>query len=155
RLGERLFERTSRSIALTPAGEILLGYARRILELNDESVRRIAEPPVKGVIRLGITEYFVPTELARILSRFAMAYPDVQLEARMGLSRELRDEMAAGRLDAAIVRLATHESVKAIWKEAQVWVAPEGLAPGRGDVVPLVLLPAPCVLRQHALESMK
>src|SRR5215470_588215 len=110
-LGERLFERTSRAIALTPAGETLLGYARRILELNDESVRRIAEPPVKGVIRLGITEYFVPTELARILSRFAMAYPDVQLEARMGLSRELREEMAAGRLDAAIVRLATHEGV--------------------------------------------
>jgi DNA-binding transcriptional LysR family regulator len=154
-LGEKLFERTSRSIALTLAGETLLGYARRILELNDESVRRIAEPPVRGVIRLGITEYFVPTELPRILSRFAMAYPDVQLEARMGLSRELREEMAAGRLDAVIVRLAPHERVKAIWREAQVWVTREGFTPERGDVVPLVLLPAPCVLRQHALESMK
>ena len=154
-LGERLFERTSRSIALTPAGETLLGYARRILELNDESVRRIAEPPIRGVIRLGITEYFVPTELPRILSRFAVSYRDVQLEARMGLSRELREELVAGRLDAVIVRLNPRDRVKAIWREAQVWVAREGYTSGPGDVVPLVLLPAPCVLRQHALESMK
>jgi len=154
-LGQKVFERTSRSLALTPAGETLLGYARRILELNDESVRRIAEPPVTGAIRLGITEYFVPSELPRVLSRFAMAYPGVQLEARMGLSRELREEMVAERLDAVLVRLAPHERAKAIWREAQVWVAREGFAPERGDVVALALLPAPCVLRQHAIESMK
>src|SRR5262245_14905926 len=62
-VGQRVFERSSRSLALTPAGETLLGYARRILDLNDESVRRVAEPPVTGEIRLGITEYFVPTAL--------------------------------------------------------------------------------------------
>src|SRR5262250_3806919 len=116
-LGQKVFERTSRSLALTPAGETLLGYARRILELNDESVRRVAEPPVTGAIRLGITEYFVPIELPRILSRFAMAYPGVRLEARMGLSRELREEMVAERLDAVLVRLAPHERAKAIWRE--------------------------------------
>ena len=47
-VGKKVFERTSRSLALTPEGEMLLGYARRILELNDETVRRIAEPPVTG-----------------------------------------------------------------------------------------------------------
>src|SRR5512144_1043719 len=99
-LGHRVFERTSRSLALTPAGETLLSYARRILDLNDESVRRIAEPPMTGLIRLGITEYFVPTELPRILGRFAAVYPGVQLEVRMGLSRDLRGAMTAGDLDA-------------------------------------------------------
>src|SRR6478736_6167491 len=105
-VGQKVFERTSRSLALTPAGETLLGYARRILELNDESVRRIAEPPVAGTISLGITEYFVPTELPRILARFAAAYPGVRLEVRMGISRELRESMTAGGLDSVIVRLA-------------------------------------------------
>ena len=52
-VGRRVFERTSRSLALTPAGETLLGYARRILELNDESVRHVAEPPVTGAILPG------------------------------------------------------------------------------------------------------
>lgn len=154
-VGQKVFERTSRSLALTLSGETLLGYARRILELNDESIRRITEPPVTGEIRLGITEYFVPTELPRILSRFAAAYPGVQLEVRMGLSRDLRTEMASGDLDAVIVRLAPRERAKAIWSEAQVWVAREDFELARGDAVPLALLPAPCVLREHALESMK
>src|SRR5262245_12684166 len=154
-LGRRVFERTSRSLALTAAGETLLGYARRILELNDESVRRIAEPPVIGVIRLGITEYFVPTELPRILARFAAAYPGVQLGVRMGISSELRDAMAAGALDAAILRLAPRERPKAIWSEPLAWVAREGAAPARGEPVPFALLPAPCWLREHALDAMK
>ena len=154
-VGRRVFERTSRSLALTPAGETLLGYARRILELNDESVRRIAEPPVTGEIRLGITEYFVPNELPAILARFAAAYPDVHLEVRMGLSRDLREELARKQFDAVIVRLAPRERDQAIWSEPQVWVARKGFEPERGAVLPLALLPAPCVLREHALESLK
>jgi DNA-binding transcriptional LysR family regulator len=154
-VGRRVFERTSRSLSLTPEGEMLLGYARRILELNDESVRRIAEPPVAGEIRLGITEYFVPNELPAILARFAAAYPGVRLEVRMGLSRDLREEMTRGELDAVIVRLAPRERAQAIWSEPQVWVAPAGSEPGRGDVVPLALLRPPCVLREHAIESMR
>ena len=154
-LGQRVFERTSRSLALTAAGETMIDYARRILALNDESVRRIAEPPVAGVIRLGITEYFVPTELPRILARFAAAYPGVELDVRMGLSRDLRVRMGTDDLDAAIVRLASHERDKAIWGEAQVWVAREGFEPQRGSLVTLALLPSPCVLRAHAIESMK
>jgi DNA-binding transcriptional LysR family regulator len=154
-VGRRVFERTSRSLSLTPEGEMLLGYARRILELNDESVRRIAEPPVAGEIRLGITEYFVPNELPAILARFAAAYPGVRLEVRMGLSRDLREEMTRGELDAVIVRLAPRGRAQAIWSEPQVWVAPSGSEPGRGDVVPLALLRPPCVLREHAIESMR
>jgi DNA-binding transcriptional LysR family regulator len=154
-VGRRVFERTSRSLALTPAGETLLGYARRILELNDESVRRIAEPPVSGEIRLGITEYFVPNELPAILARFAAAYPGVHLEVRMGLSRDLREQLAQKKLDAVIIRLGPHEREQAIWSEPQVWVARKGFEPARGVVLPLALLPAPCVLRQHALESVR
>jgi DNA-binding transcriptional LysR family regulator len=154
-VGRRVFERTSRSISLTPAGETLLGYARRILELNDESVRRIVEPPVAGEIRLGITEYFVPNELPAILARFSAAYPGVRLEVRMGLSRDLREELSRKELDAVIVRLTPRERDQAIWSEPQLWVAQEGFEPVRGAVLPLALLPAPCVLREHALESMK
>lgn len=153
-VGRRVFERTSRSLALTPAGETLLGYARRILELNDETVRSIAGPPVAGEIRLGITEYFVPHELPAILARFAAAYPGVHLEVRMGLSRDLREKLNQKEFDAVIVRLGPRERGQAIWSEPQVWVAREGFEPARGAVVPLALLPAPCVLRAHALESM-
>ena len=54
-----------------------------------------------------------------------------------------------------IVRLAPRERSRAIWSEPQVWAVREGFEPARGAVVPLALLPAPCVLREHAIESMK
>jgi DNA-binding transcriptional LysR family regulator len=154
-VGRRVFERTSRSLALTPAGEVLLGYARRILALNDESVRRITEPPVAGEIRLGITEYFVPNELPAILARFAAIHPEVRLEVRMGHSRDMRAALSRGELDVAIVRLAPRERERAIWTEPQVWAAPEGFDAARGTVLPLALLSAPCVLREHAIESLR
>ena len=54
-LDARVFERTSRSLALTHAGETLLAYARRMLELNDESVRAVTQPPLEGEMRIGIS----------------------------------------------------------------------------------------------------
>jgi DNA-binding transcriptional LysR family regulator len=154
-VGNRVFERTSRSLSLTPAGETLLGYARRILELNDESMRRMAEPPVTGVIRLGITEYFVPDQLPVILGRFAAVHPGVHLEVTMGLSRDLRSELSLKTLDAVIARLTPRERGEALWSEAQDWVAPAGFSIAPGAPLPLALLPEPCMLRQHALDSMK
>ena len=153
-LGRRVFERSSRSLALTTDGALLLDYARRMLELNDESLRRIASPPVTGRARLGVTEYFVPNEVPKILARFAAAHPGVQLDVRMGLSRDLRVELDAGRLDAAIVRLDANSKAESIWKEPQHWVAAEGLEIGRG-AVPLVVLPPGCVLREFAMEAFK
>ena len=158
-LGRKVFERTSRSLALTPDGRTLLDYARRILQLNDESLRRLSAPAVAGEFRLGVTEYFVPAELPHLLARFAAAYPGVHLQVRMGLSRELRQEVAAGRLDAAIVRLAPQERLQPIWTEPQRWVTAESVAPSRlaqrDSPLPLVLLPAPCVLREFALTALK
>ena len=155
-LGRRVFERSSRSLELTTDGAVLLDYARRMLELNDESLRRIARPPVTGRARLGVTEYFVPSELPRILARFAAAHPGVQLDVRMGLSRDLRVELDAGRLDAAIVRMEIgQKAADPIWKEPQHWVAAEGFELEKGAPVPLVVLPPGCVLRQFAMDTLK
>ena len=121
-LGQKLLERTTRSIELTREGETFLAYARRILNLNDESIRRLSVP---------------------------------ELEARMGLSIELREHLAAGRLDAAIVRVSRRDRTKPFWKEAQMWVAGGSEAAEARTPLPLVLLPEPCVLRAHALEAMK
>ena len=155
-LGRRVLERTSRSLALTGEGELLLDYARRMLALNDESLRRLARPNVSGRARLGVTEYFVPNELPRLLARFAAAHPGVQLEVRMGLSRDLRAELDASKLDAAIVRLdGSRGDADVLWREPQVWTAAEALDLDGAGAVPLVALPPGCVLREFAMETMR
>src|SRR5215467_2672061 len=56
RLGVELFNRTRANVDLSSAGEGLLGYARRILALNDEAVARLREHKVEGVVRLGVMD---------------------------------------------------------------------------------------------------
>lgn len=56
-LGCRLFTRTTRSVALTPQGEVLLGYARSILTLNEQAVLRLAvSPRRRTTVRVGCSE---------------------------------------------------------------------------------------------------
>lgn len=154
-VGKRVFERSSRSLALTRDGDVLLGYARRMLDLHDESLRRLRDPPVTGQVRLGATEYFVPNQLPVILARFAQRHPGVRLDVTMGLSADLRRAMREGKLDAAIVRTTPDaaEARQALWHEPQHWVAAEGF--DVPDPVPLVALPPGCVLRDFAIEAFR
>src|SRR5260370_12401015 len=48
-----LFRRTTRTVALTDDGEMLLGDARRLLQLEEAARRRLTAPPLSGTVRLG------------------------------------------------------------------------------------------------------
>jgi len=154
-VGHRLFDRSPRALALTPQGEALLDSARRILALHDETVRKLTAAPVAGTVRLGVTEYFVPNELPALLARFAASHPGVQLEVRMGLSRDLRQELQAGRLDAALLRIEGEAATDALWREPQAWVSAEHWREPAGGPIPLVVLPRGCVLRDFAIAALE
>jgi len=164
-VGRRVFARTSRSLEVTPDGELLLGYARRLLSLNDEAVRRVIAPPVSGQLRIGIADHFVPHHLAPILARFARTYPDVRLQVEVGRSHELRVACERGALDLAIAKRRDGETLgTAICTETLHWAASPGwvaeYAPGgkpreRGDPpLPLAMLPAGCMFRDRALTAL-
>ncbi|MFX8895441.1 LysR family transcriptional regulator, partial [Acinetobacter baumannii] len=83
-LGKRVLERSSRHLSLTRDGEVLLGYARRLLALNDETLQRLAAPAVSGTLRVGVADYFLPAHLPKALARFGRSHPDVHVLARVG-----------------------------------------------------------------------
>lgn len=150
---KRVFVRTSRRLALTPDGETLLVYARRLLALNDEAVRRLVAPPMRGRLRLGVADHFVPHHLAAVLARFARTYPDVQLEVEVGRSQELRMACERGTLDLAIAKRRDGETIGTpIWREPIAWAAVPGF-PGtnRNTPLPLAMLPPGCMFRDRAL----
>jgi DNA-binding transcriptional LysR family regulator len=151
----KLFRRTSRAVALTRDGEMLLGYARRLLALNDEAVRRLAAPPVEGRLRLGVADHFVPRSLAPILARFARTYPEVRLEVEVGRSHELRAKQAEGGLDLVLGKRRDGETTGVpIWTETVVWAAaPDWTAPADRPL-PLALLPEGCLFRERALAAL-
>ena len=153
--GKRVFDRTSRTTALTREGETLLAYARRMLALNDEAVRRMVAPPVRGRMRLGVADHFVPQHLAPVLARFARTYPEVHLEVEVGRSHELRAAMAKGELDLVLGKRRDGETEgRPIWTEPVVWAAAPEWREAEGRPLPLAMLPKGCMFRDRALAAL-
>ena len=89
RLGVRLMNRTTRSVALTDDGEMLLGDARRLLQLEEAARHRLTAPRLSGTVRLGVVEEVAGGSLPPALGRFATLHPGVKLEVQIGVSAEL------------------------------------------------------------------
>jgi DNA-binding transcriptional LysR family regulator len=154
-LQKRVLDRTSRSIALTREGETLLAYARRMLALNDEAVRRLVAPPVAGRLRLGVADHFVPRNLAPILARFARIFPEVRLEVEVGRSHELRAAQERGALDLVLGKRRDGETEgRPIWTEPIVWVGAPDWAPAPDRPLPVAMLPQGCMFRDRALAAL-
>ena len=101
--GMPLFRKDGRGLALTPAGEVLLGYARRLLELNDEAAVALRGAELEGWIRLGLQEDFGEALLPDVLGRFARAHPKVRIEAHVARNTALMEGLAMGQLDLALL----------------------------------------------------
>jgi DNA-binding transcriptional LysR family regulator len=100
RLGVRLINRTTRSVALTEAGERLLAQLRPLLDNFDgalESVNAFRDSPA-GHVRITVPRPAARTVIEPILSRFLLAYPAVTLEVAIdsALTDIVRDRFDAG-----------------------------------------------------------
>lgn len=101
----RLFERSHSKISLTPAGEIAMEYAERILNLSGEMETRIGEMTgqVGGTLLLGasttIAEYLLP----RMLGEFKNAYPNVHTRLMVANSESVAEKVLDHSLDAGLI----------------------------------------------------
>ncbi|HVO13838.1 MAG TPA: LysR substrate-binding domain-containing protein [Alphaproteobacteria bacterium] len=101
-LGVELFLREGKRLHLAPAGQVLIGYADRLLALADEAREAVHDPRPRGVFRLGAMESTAAVRLPRPLSEYHRRHPAVTLELRTGNPRQLATAVLAGELDAAL-----------------------------------------------------
>lgn len=105
-LGVLLLTRTSRSVALTPAGEVLRDRARAVLL----QVRRDLAETVRvgrgeeGRLDVGFVSSALPLGPIRRVQAFRERYPRVQVELTEGYTSRLLDLLVRGALDLAVVR---------------------------------------------------
>ena len=151
--------RAGRGLALTESGEVMLSYARRLLDLNDEAVSAVRRPDLEGWVRLGIQEDFGESVLPQVLGRFARAHPKVRVEGRIGRNNELREKIASGQLDLALAwDDGTDTPAQQIASLPLCWLGsaqePVVLPARRDEPLPLASLEAPCLLRNLACSHL-
>lgn len=155
-LGQRLLDRTPRSVNLTPEGQAVLSYAQKILDLNDEMVSLVIEPQMQGSIRLGMPEDFATHHMSLILSRFVQAYPSVALEVTCDLTLNLLAGFRSGSFDIVLVKREQGAGAQGVrvWREPLVWVSGHHDFISTGGPLPLVVSPEPCVYRKRAVKAL-
>ena len=151
-----LFRRTTRSVALTDDGEMLLGDARRLLQLEEAARQRLAAPRLSGTVRLGVVEEIAGGSLPSALGRFAALHPSVKLEVQIGVSAELIEQLNSGRLDVVFAKrpLGTSRG-RLVWREALVWAASDAFDFVPGAALPLALYRERSVSREAALTALR
>jgi len=100
-LDRPLFIRDPGGMRLTPAGQVLLDYADRLIALAEEAENAVKDPRPRGTFRLGAMESTAAVRLPPYISRFLDDWPEVNLSLTTGNSVHLLNELEQGRIDAA------------------------------------------------------
>lgn len=146
-VGATLFLREGRRMALTPEGEVLLGYADRLLALAEEARQALRPGQPGGRLRLGSMESTAASRLPAPLARLHQQWPGIALELSTGPTRDLVERLRSHALDAVLVAWPPGQPAESaldgtrVFTEELLLVVPAGHPPihGPADVVPPTL----------------
>ena len=139
-LGQELFDKNIAAAALTPAGEAVVTYARRLLSINDQILQLASTPAVRRPLRLGVTgDYFSPY-LPRAFANFRKRWPFRKFEIVGGTNAKHLHDMRTGELDVILLLTVDKPERDAhhSWTEEMVWA--RGPAPINFALDPIPLL---------------
>lgn len=146
-----IFLREGRRLSLTPPGEVLLDYARRVLTLHDEAVAAVSAGQFSGPVRVGMVQDFADTLLSGLLARFAGLHPEVQIFARVAGTAELQTLLERRQLD-ILIGFAAGNDAQAVAVAPMRWYGEQELL--SRDILPLAVLEPPCRFREAAIRRL-
>ena len=122
-LNQPLFHRLARGMSLTPRGEQLLPYARRVTAALDEAAIALRERPLVGPVRIGIPDEYSGTVLPRALAAFDERHEGVQVTISVDYTEGLNRALDADKLDLAVIYdWAYTQEGEIICVDPTVWV---------------------------------
>lgn len=154
RLGTELFQRTRAGVALTAAGDELLVYARRLLDLNAEAVDALRTRKHDAVVRLGVMDDYGTIVIPPLLARFAKNHPEIRVEIETGLTATMPARLG----EAYDLVIAMHPEGcgggALLRREQAVWAAAATYPAEAQDTLSVALYPVGCLFRQWAAEAL-
>ena len=103
RLDTVFFIRDTRNLRLTQSGEELLGYAQRMLRLQDEAIEAIRRPDLEGSVTIGAPDDYIGNFLPPVLRRFGVLFPKVELNVICTQTPALMPMIQSGEIDLAVI----------------------------------------------------
>lgn len=98
-LDAQLLDRSGRGIAFTASGDQLLGYARRMVALNDEAVLQLTAQEYTGTLRLGVPHDIVYPAIPQVLKQFNAVFPAIRILLESAHTNTLKEMFAKGECD--------------------------------------------------------
>ncbi len=154
-LGQLLFNRERRSVTLSEQGERLLAYARRIVELSNQTLAAFSTDVLLGAVRIGTPDDYANRYLPEILARFAESNPLVEVTVVCEPSSNLHELINKNELDLAIVtqdaRMGASEILR---KEPIHWVTSDRHVTHEEPILPVAFGRQACLWRQWGLAAL-
>lgn len=130
-LGVQLFERNSRNVALTPAGQHFLADCRAVLEGFDAACRdvQLVASGMKGELKLGFMMHAAHSVIPALVRLYSQARPDVRLILEERIPTDIEEMLAEGTLDAAVTfggGPAPHQRTLLLARDRLCLIVPRG-----------------------------
>ena len=156
-LGRRLFLRDTHSIALTPEGDALIGYAQLILDTGERARAFFAGTRLRRRLRFGASEDVVSGFLPEVLRSFILDHPEIDLELTVDLSTPLTAGFDAGEFDLVFCkRWPGEERGEYVCRDDLGWIGRPDLAEEdwRRSGLPLIAFRSPSITRSIATAAL-
>jgi DNA-binding transcriptional LysR family regulator len=156
-IGQPLFQKSGRGLALTEAGNLIVSYAKRILALNDEAVGAVRATSVGGAVRFGLPGDFADTWLPAALGRFKRTHPAVRVEVAVERNGLLLERLDRGELDLVLVMgYETRADAEHLATLPMAWIGSADIENVVDPGVPLdlALYNPPCFFRRAGVEAL-
>ena len=128
-IGQPLFERQPRGVALTEIGTFFMVRGNQIQELVEDTFAEVTEAGNRGRIRLAVIPTIAPFLLPDVLRQFGRQHPDVKIQVQEDTTQNIVRLCKHGEVDLAIVALPINEKyldVEPVFDEELVLVFPKG-----------------------------
>jgi DNA-binding transcriptional LysR family regulator len=156
-LGQPLFRKQGRRMVLTETGELVHSHARRILDLNDETVRSVAGMAVEGAVRFGLPGDFAETWLPAALGQFKRAHPAVRVAVEVEGNGRLLERLDQGEFDLVLAMgHGSRADARRLATLPMAWIGPTGVDVDvkAGVPIDLALFKPPCFFRHTGIEAL-
>ncbi|PWC10253.1 transcriptional regulator LrhA [Brenneria roseae subsp. americana] len=155
-IGKELFARHGRNKQLTEHGIQFLGYARKILQFNDEACASLMYSDIQGTLTIGASDDTADTILPYILHRVTSVFPKLSIAVSVKRSAEMLEMLHEGKIDLVITTMNSVGFPHVLLRSSPtLWYCAADYQFRSEEPVPLVVLDEPSPFRTLAVERLK